>query len=253
MPRLTGRDLSALAYLEEMRAMWEPDVAVLLGRLSGRGPVSPTSVRTALRRWSKLGMVQVSKLYAHQPRLVWLTSQGYAMTGGTGTWREPGPGVLRHTAEVARMRSWIEDRGIAGQKVVEWVSERRWRQEHAEAVRQGAHVPDAVAVVEDGTVWALEVELSSKTPGRTLDIAIMLTNAFPHVAYLVPEGSQAARTVRGSVAELAQQRGVSGGQGVMKVVEMPAAPWEQGVSWVDRKRGLVAEPLTSSNEIRGTR
>src|SRR5690606_41268904 len=85
MPRLTGRDLSALAYLEEMRAMWEPDVAVLLGRLSGRGPVSPTSVRTALRRGSKLGMVQVSKLYAHQPRLVGLTSQGYAMTGGTGS------------------------------------------------------------------------------------------------------------------------------------------------------------------------
>lgn len=249
MPRLTRRDLDVLAYLEEMRAMWEPDVAALLGAWSGRAPVSPTSVRTALRRWAKLGLVQVSKLFAHEPRLVWLTSAGAAMAGARGAdWREPGPGVVRHTAEIARVRAWLEGRGIAGQPVTEWISERRWRQQHTGAIRQGAHVPDGVAVTPEGS-YAIEVELSDKGPSRTLDMAVSLTQSFDRVIYLVVEGSQTARTVNGALQEVAQRRGLRGGNGALQSLELPRASWEKDVEFVDRQRGATVDTPRSGGGL----
>lgn len=220
-PRLTARDLEALELLEDMRALWEPEVALLLGSLSGRSDaVSATSVRTALRRWAKLGLVQVNKLYAHEPRLVWLTEEGARMAGARN-WREPGMAVLRHTAEVARVRMWLEARGIAGQEVVSWMSERRWRQQHPDAIRHGAHVPDGIARTADGAEYAIEVELSDKGPGRTMEVAMRLTQSYSRVIYIVPAETQTARTVRGALEKAAQTMRSAVGEGQVHIMELP--------------------------------
>lgn len=228
IPRLTRRDLAALSHLEDMRAMWEPDVAVLLGRLSGRGPVSPTSVRTAIRRWVKLGVCRVQKVFAHEPRLVWLTAQGAAVAGSQGSsqWREPGMGVLRHTAEVARVRGWLEQRGLAGQRVVQWVSERSWRIANHEAVKAGAHPPDGIAITEDGRRFAIEVELNDKGPSRTARIALALTAAFDQVVYVVPEGTQTARAVHeGMLRTIAGDMKSRVGDGRVDPLYLPVPAW----------------------------
>lgn len=216
IPRLTARDERALAWLEDMRVIAEPELAVLLGWLAGRGPVSATPVRTAIRRWHKLGLVKVEKLYTGAPRMIWLTSEGAGVVGARG-WREPGRGVQRHTAEVARVRLWLEQRGIAGQRVTSWISERVWRQGHRRMIEQGQHVPDGVAVTEDGTQYAIEVELSDKGPGRTAAITQELTKTFSHVIYLVPAQSAAARQARKAL----EQASHLAGSGRAHVMELP--------------------------------
>ena len=221
IPRLTPRDEQALAHLEDMRAMWEPDVALLLGQLAGRSAaVSATSVRTAIRRWAKLGAVKAEKIYAHEPRIVWLTDTGAGLAG-VKSWREPGKGVMRHTAELARVRQWLEARGLAGQPVTSWISERRWRQAHKDAIRAGAHVPDGIAVTADGAEYAVEVELSSKGPSRTLDTAVRLTQQYRYVVYLVPAGSETARTVRTALDQAIRDRRIPEGSGKVEIMELP--------------------------------
>lgn len=223
-PRLTRRDLATLEWLEDMRAIYETDLAVLLGRLDGRHPVSPTAVRKTIRRWAELGLARAEKAFAHEPRFVWLTNEGARLVGAEH-WREPGWAVLRHTALVARVRLWLERRGLAGQPVTEWFSERRWRQMYQEAVRVGAHVPDGVATTPDD-VFAIEVELSDKGPTKTLSTAVRLTQAYPNVVYVVPGQSQTARTVQTALnKELQRIRRT--GDGKVGVLELPMSIREE--------------------------
>lgn len=223
VPRMTRRDLAVLEWLEEMRVIYEPDLAELLGRLSGRDQrVSPTAVRTALRRWRSLDVAKSEKLFAHEPRLIWLTEKGSALVGSGVRYREPGTGILRHTALISRVRLWLEQRGLGGQPVVQWTSERQWRREHQAAVRGGAHVPDGIAVTPDGTEYAIEVEISDKGPSRTMTIAVQLTTAYQNVVYIVPGHSQTARTVRGALEE-ASRTYRRDGDGKVSIIEMEAA------------------------------
>lgn len=228
IPRLTRRDVAAIEWLEDMRVVYETDLAVLLGRLSGRaGAVSPSAARNAIQRWRKLSLVNASKLFAGEPRMVWLTETG-ASVAGAGRWREPGVGVLRHTALCARVRLWLEQRGLAGQAVTGWVSERRWRQQHPDAIRHGAHVPDGLAVTEDGQTYAIEVEVSDKGPGRAMEIALRLTQSYARVVYIVEAETQTARTVRGALEQAVTTMRNATGDGQVDVLELPGSGGEQG-------------------------
>src|SRR5699024_7042605 len=116
--------------------------------------------------WVKLGVAQAQKVFAHEPRCVWLTGDGARLVGAR-SWTEPGWAVMRHTALVSRVRLWLEVRGLGGQPVDEWISERRWRQRNQDAIRAGKHVPDGIAMA-GGEEHAIEVELSTKGPSKTL-------------------------------------------------------------------------------------
>jgi len=116
---------------------------------------------------------------------------------------------------------WLDVRGIAGHPVMSWISERSWRQQHIEAIRHGAHVPDGVAVTASGQ-YAIEVELSDKGPGRTLETALRLTQAYPYVIYMVPAETQTARTVRGAVEQAAQRMSSTTGEGQIHIMEIPS-------------------------------
>lgn len=230
-PRLTRRDLQALAWLEEMRAVYETDLAVLLGRLSSGEAVSVAAARAVVRRWEALGLARAEKVFAHEARFVWLTLDGARLVANAVNWKEPGWGVMRHTAMVARVRLWLEQRGLGpeGQRspVTDWTSERRWRQAHLEAVRAGTHVPDGIAHTEDGRAVPVEVELSDKGPTRALEIAVRLTTTHETVVYVVPAGTQTERTVRGALDE-ASRRIRRQGDGHVGILALPTELQEGG-------------------------
>lgn len=221
-PRLMPRDAEAITWLEDMRAISEPDLGVLLGRLSGRAPLSLSATQNVVDRWKRAGLAQAQKVYAHQPRFVWLTSQG-ARLAGADRWTEPGWGVLAHTAMVARTRLWLESHPEPGWRPVAWLSERQWRRQRAKAVAAGVHVPDAELTMPDGIVCALEVELSDKGPARTVPIVANLAAAYQHVLYVVPKDSQTARTVRGALDEALEQmrRASMPANGRVTIINLP--------------------------------
>lgn len=218
-PRLTRRDLDALSWLEEMRSVYERDLAVLLGRLAGGGALSLAATRAVVRRWARLDVARAVKVMAHESRYVWLTSQGAALLG-VAHWKEPGWAHQRHSCLVAAVRLWLERRGLAEQPVTGWTSERRWRQAHADAVRAGAHVPDALAHLADGRVMPIEVELADKGPSRTLEIAVRLTSSYDQVLYVVAAETQTARTVRGALDSVTRQL-ARPDDGRVSILELP--------------------------------
>lgn len=222
-PRLTRRDLEALAWLEEMRAVYETDLAVLLGRLAGRDPLSKSATWSAVGRWEKLGLARARKYLADEPRFVWLTLDGARLVANAQGWKEPGWGILRHTALVARTRLHVErSEQRKGTPIQEWISERRWRQSHTDAVRAGAHVPDAVIVEHDGSRTGVEVELSDKGPARALRIASELAGTYPRVLYVVQQGTQTARTAKAAADEALQRQARRGAQlGTFQTLQLP--------------------------------
>lgn len=220
LPRLTRRDLDALSWLEEMRSMYERDLAVLLGKLAGSEVLSLAATRAVVRRWARLDVARAVKVMAHESRYVWLTGQGAALLG-VEHWKEPGWAHQRHTCVVAAVRLWLERRGLADQAVTGWTSERRWRQSHVEAVRGGTHVPDGLAHLADGRVLPVEVELADKGPSRTLEIAVRLTSSYEQVLYVVVAETQTARTVRGALDSMTRQV-ARPEDGKVSILELPA-------------------------------
>src|SRR5436305_8186392 len=76
--RLGPRDVQAIMWLEDMRAVSEPDLAVLLGRLSNppRGPLSAGAVAAVVARWRRERLAQSRRVYVSVPPYVWLTAEG---------------------------------------------------------------------------------------------------------------------------------------------------------------------------------
>jgi hypothetical protein len=208
--RLGPRDIQALIWLEDMRAITEPDLAVLLGRLSNppRGPLSAGATGAVVTRWRRQHLAQTRRVYVSTPPYVWVTAEG-ARLAGAGQWTEPGWTTLPHAAAVARTRLWLEACPAARLRADSWLSERRFRQERVPFQQPGESVlvPDAEIVCGDGVTAAVEVELSPKSAARTLAKVLRLTGpAYDRVIYVVPAGSQTERVVKTAVMEAADRQ-----------------------------------------------
>ena len=208
--RLGPRDVQAIMWLEDMRAISEPDLAVLLGRLSNppRGPLSPGAAAAVLARWRRHHLAQARRIYVNTPSYVWLTAEG-ARLAGAGQWTEPGWSALPHAAAVARTRLWLEGSPADRFRAESWLSERRFRAERVPLQRPGESVlvPDAEITCGDGVTAAVEVELSAKSPNRTLAKVLRLTGpAYDRVIYVVPADTLTERVVRTAVAEAADRQ-----------------------------------------------
>jgi hypothetical protein len=208
--RLGPRDVQAIMRLEDMRAITEPDLAVLLGRLSNppRGQLSPGAAGAVLARWRRQHLAQAKRIYVSTPPYVWLTAEG-ARLAGAGQWTEPGWSALPHAAAVSRTRLWLEGSPEPRFRVEAWLSERRFRAERVPLQRPGESVlvPDAEIVCGDGVTAAVEVELSPKSMSRTLAKVLRLTGpAYDRVIYVVPAESQTERVVKTAVLEAADRQ-----------------------------------------------
>lgn len=188
--RLTDRDIEVFRWLADMKAMYESDLRILLGRLTGATP-GPEAVRAVIRRWERAGYARAQKLLVGQPRIVWLLPAGATIVG-EANWRETSAHTSLHQAEVARVRLWLEGRTDLPHAVTEWESERRFRQRQADKFKDGVkgmHVPDAVVTFADGTRAALEVERSEKQRSRLTEIVERLTTAYSLTIYAVAAGA----------------------------------------------------------------
>lgn len=189
---MSERDVAVFTWLTDMKAIYEADLRILLGRLSGRVP-SESAVRQTILRWQKAGYAKAQKLLVHQPRIVWLLPAG-AVVVGERAWKESAPHTSIHTAEVSRVRLWLEGRtDLPGGRVVEWESERRFRQDAWDRWKDGTknmHVPDALVTFEDGARVALEVERTPKQQSRLQKIVQGLTTAYSATVYAVPAGPE---------------------------------------------------------------
>jgi hypothetical protein len=148
-PRLTGRDMVAMAWLADQRAATVPQLQALLGYI-GDGPVTDRRTRQIVSRWELLGLAERTTVWHGKPAAVWLTGSGARLVG-LERWRKPAIGTLNHTLAVAEVRRRLSPpTGTRG-----WISEVELRK----TLPAGQHIPDG-AYLEDGRAAAIEVELS---------------------------------------------------------------------------------------------
>lgn len=233
-PRLMPRDAEVFTWLEEMRCIWEDDLAWFLANIAGRDqPLSPNATQSAVRRWTALGLAERQRVVYGRPAIVTLTQAGAVMAGAS-SWKVPSLMSAPHTADVARFRLWSERVEFFGPDAV-WVSERRWRQRFTSASEGGAHAPDAVIEGTPAGTVALEVERSLKTPERTAKIAAELTVVYDRVLYVAANEQVIRSGYRALEAALDRTPGVR--RDAVKLYTMPEgvmAPRESVQRWTMR-------------------
>jgi hypothetical protein len=236
--RLTGRDLAALGWLADMKAIYEADLGVLVGRypapadaVSGHRP-SPRAVRFLLARWQRVGVAEVRRLIADRPRIVRLTRAGASLVGVTG-FRETAEITAYHQCEVSRLRLVLEGRPSPSLGVLtHWESERMFRADldalglsrRSETGRESVHVPDGVATYANGVRVAVEVERSVKAPARLVRIVEQLLTDYPVTLYAVA-GNEIRRAVlageRAARRALTQRQLSADRVGALSVIDLP--------------------------------
>src|SRR5690606_36693841 len=103
---LTDQDMAICGWLLTMKAIYEPYLRVLIGRLTGRVPGEP-AVRALTRRWRAADVADARKLNMSKPRIVRLRPNG-ALLLGDASFKETAEFTAYHQAEVCRMRLWME-------------------------------------------------------------------------------------------------------------------------------------------------
>lgn len=225
--KLQERDLAALRWLVDMRAAYESDLAVLLGRLRDDGPrrLSDSTTRALVARWERAELAVPKRLLAKRPRIVSATRGAARLAGEATTWHDPALWTAVHGVEVAHLRLWLESPGERMHDGTElhpepdaWVSERSLRQfalgGRSAKERKGKqpHLPDAELVTDAGR-WAIELERTAKNPDRLRDIVqeLVTSGRYQRVVYYVPrDGAIAAHVEKAYEAAAKAQQSTLG-------------------------------------------
>lgn len=158
--RLTERDLAAVAWIAEQRAVRLDTVGRLL-RQRQQG-VDPRALRRLAERWTDAGLIARKRILATAPTILWPTVEGLRCAGITlkpGHRADPPSiGLLLHTLAAAEIRLAYESNGYA------WTAERL-----LDAVISSSHRADALAVRDTSRVL-VEVERTQKSRERVEDI-----------------------------------------------------------------------------------
>ncbi len=160
---------AGLIFAGEMYALQLDQLAMLLG-MSRRGA-------TALAgRWRAAGLAETGPL-SPGPRWLWLTRAGLARAGLPYTAAAPGLSRLAHLRAVTATRLALTSAPGFGAGGGYWRGERRLRARMGGRIGLREHVPDGevhwpggTAVPWAGECWAIEAELTPKTPSRTVAI-----------------------------------------------------------------------------------
>jgi hypothetical protein len=221
---LTGREGDALRFVAQMYALQLDQVAALLTNYGEPADRAPQRAREAVEHWRALGYAESEQLSVGEP-WVWATRTALDALGLRSRRVRPGKKWLRHTHAVTDVRLALERTDAYRAGGAMWRSERQVRGQLGSPSRD-EHVPDAevhwpagCASPQAGEIWAVEVELSSKTLehaarimrqvlGRTGDYgcppaAIALPGQPPRYARLVyvcaPTPVQAVLNARGEL------------------------------------------------------
>lgn len=192
--RVTERDLQVFTWLADMKAIYETDLRILLGRMAGGAAPSESAVRQVVNRWQKADLAKAQKMLANRPRIVMLRPNGAGLVAEPN-WKETAMWTAYHQAEVSHCRLWLEGRSgddpeMKSGAVAEWEPERRIRQRAWEKFRDGTkgmHIADGLVTFANGTRAAIEVELTEKGSSRLRDIVERLTTANELTIYLAKD------------------------------------------------------------------
>jgi hypothetical protein len=172
-------------------------VAHLLG---GPEALAADQTRRVVDRWRRAGLIERERLLAAGPPVCWLTSTGLRLVGVRQRPRPPTVGRLDHLHAVSLVRLGVERRGGRA-----WTSERSL---HRQRNRADEHVADGRYVAPNGTVTAVEVELTVKAARRLRGIVDDLTIEYVAVLYVV-RGTPVRRAVERAVDALGERRRVA--------------------------------------------
>jgi hypothetical protein len=171
----TELEADALHFIAEMYALQYDQLAALM---TDRGVPAGRAVeraREAVDHWRALGYAESDRLSVGEP-WVWANRTGLDAFGLKSKQVKPGKSWLRHTHALTDVRLAIERTAGYRDGGASWRSERRVRSQLGSPSRE-EHVPDAEvhwpaggASAWAGEIWAVEVELSSKTIERTATI-----------------------------------------------------------------------------------
>ena len=170
-PQMTERWEKALRIIHQQGALRLDQLQRVLGRLSPnpvhmkqQGILSEERTRKILRRWRAEDLYVYKVFYVRQRGWLWLTRKGIKYTGLDLRYYEPSPASLPHLAAINEIRLIIEERRPQDT----WKSERELRSE--QDVRQKGsiikHLPDAELISANGSVIAIEGELTIKSEKR---------------------------------------------------------------------------------------
>ncbi len=183
--RVTERDLLIFNWLADMKAVYETDLRILIGRMTDSMP-GESAIRALVNRWHRSGLAKAQKIIANKPRIVMLLPNGAGLVSEPN-YKETSIWTAYHQAEVSHVRLWLEGGGVPGMpKIVNWQSERAFRQAVWEQFKdgtRGVHVPDAVLTLASGAIAGLEVERTEKGSKRLKDIVERMTVKYDLTIY----------------------------------------------------------------------
>jgi hypothetical protein len=162
------------------------------GKMKQPGTLSAERTRKLLRPWIDEGVLLYKVYYVHQKGVFWLTAKGYRYARLNLRYYEPSPSTLPHLCAVNEVRLLIEARCPKDT----WRSEREIRaQQNVNSIGSTPpHVPDAELISPDGTVRAIEVELTIKAEKRleTTVFDLAANKRYNAVWYFLPESVYSA-------------------------------------------------------------
>lgn len=220
IPRLEKRDIIVLRWVMQMYLVRFDQLQVLLARHSPKRDelidpehVSPSTVRTHLRRWKALGLVRYRKILyeKEQPLFCWLTPYGLqylaeADEDGDGivySYYEPNLRDLHHMYLIGQARLYVERYYPA----YIFKSERQLKKEQQGRPKtiKKPHLTDGLFYRPDGKVNALEVERWDKASTRLRSILQELAQTYHRIWYFV--GKKARTAVTKAHAQLPEPLG----------------------------------------------
>lgn len=199
--RITDRDAAGLDYTAHMYAM-------PYDLLARQMDVTPNRLKGLTLRWRRAGMAETAVLSAG-PAWCWVTAHGLDRLGYAWTPQTPPLSRLAHIRAVAASRAWLQSTDAYRERGAVWRSERQLRAKTSAAGRPG-HVPDGEIIWPaspdaDGSVWAIEVELTPKADERAARIVSgLVSGPYERTVYLCSR--EAEPVIRRAAAKLAPER-----------------------------------------------
>jgi hypothetical protein len=190
----TERDIAVLTWIGQQYAIRLDHLQQLLGRYAGSlEPLSVGATRKVVRRWHNAGWVEMQRLRGADPLWVWPTRLALRSVGLPYASRnmEQSLDDLKHLYAINEVRlSYCDEVRIR------WVSERSLLQEVVRVSGKDLlHRPDAERYWTDGTVTAIEVELSLKKPTDLSENLMELVRGEEYLRLKTEHGAASAQVM----------------------------------------------------------
>lgn len=195
----TPRDEFALTWIGQQYGIRLDQLQWLLGRFPGRGAantnwISEGAVRDVVTRWQRAKLVKVERIRAREPFWVWPTRLALRKVGLPYTYRnleQSSLDDLKHLYAINEIRLQLVD----DEEGTRWISERQLLQGVVRSSGQELlHRPDAEIYWTDGTITAVEAELSLK---KSFELAENLMELLRGKEYLRSKADFGWQTARG--------------------------------------------------------